>query len=52
MLVNIPVGIKKRTSAEVTRGLLPELAAGQTISNGLVREQECSGEKCSSFELA
>lgn len=29
MLVNIPVGRKKRTSAQVTSGLLPELAAAR-----------------------
>lgn len=29
LLVNIPTGMKRRTSAEVTSGLLPELAAGQ-----------------------
>lgn len=33
MWVNIPIGRKRRTSAQVTSGLLPELAAGQPTAN-------------------
>lgn len=33
MLVTIPIGRKRRTSAQVTSGLLPELAAGQPTAN-------------------
>ena len=35
MLVNIPIGMKRRTSAKVMSGLLPELAAGQPTADQL-----------------